>query len=85
MLPTRPDNIDDGATPAVAIDETHTGRLSLRWTGIPVADGDDPNAPAPAGLRFTLDGVLDTVTLTWTGGKVFNTGHLIVGSVHATA
>lgn len=85
VLPTKPDNIDDGCTPAVVIDEKHTGQLSLRWTGIPVADGDDPDAPAPAGLRFKLDGVRDPMTLIWTGGKVFNGGHLIVGAVHATA
>ncbi|GAA0612198.1 hypothetical protein GCM10010174_32170 [Kutzneria viridogrisea] len=80
LLPTRAEQ-EGAAAPPVTVGPGHAAELPLRWTGIPVADGDDPDAPAPAALEFSLDGVRGPVTVTWTGGHVFNGGHLMVGSV----
>jgi len=85
VLPTRGDREEEDRTPAVVLDDAHGAQLPLRWTGIPVADGDDPDAPAPAALRFVLPGVCGVITVDWTGGHVFDGGHLIMRAIQPSS
>jgi hypothetical protein len=80
-MTTRAELNEADDTPMVFLDDRHAAQAELSWTEIPAAPGDDPGQPAPAKVRFTVDTARDPITIDWTGGPVFNHGHVLVDSI----
>ncbi|HEY3504966.1 MAG TPA: DUF4232 domain-containing protein [Actinocatenispora sp.] len=75
-LPTDAHAYPEDTVPDVVLGPATAAEFDLHWTGIPVADGDDPGQPAPAALTLALPGDTDPLTVAWTGGPTFDRGYL---------
>lgn len=75
-LPTDAHAYPQDELPDVVVASAKAAEFDLHWTGIPAADGDDPDQPAPAALTLTLPGDSDPVRVPWTGGPTFAGGYL---------